>query len=71
MKTEKSIPKFTAKVSLGQNLTHFGGALQVSMTSSRIIPALPCGLCERICFRFPESPELCEMCWNTCGPVER
>jgi hypothetical protein len=72
MKTEKSIPGFTAEASFSnQNLISFGGKFQVSIASSAIVPALSCELCERICFRYPELPEVCELCWNTCGPIER
>lgn len=69
MKTEKSLPGFSAKYSFSNKYqSSFRGTSKMNKTRSVIIPAISCDACERVCDLFPLSD--CLRCYLLCD-IER
>lgn len=67
MKTEKSIPGFSAKYSFfNRHQTYFRGTSKVNKTTSLVIPAMSCDACERVCDLNPLWD--CLRCYVLCDP---
>lgn len=65
MKTEKSIPGFSAEYSFSnQYQTSFKGTSIVNKTISLVIPAMSCDACERVCDLFTLWD--CLRCYSMC-----